>query len=57
MGVIYFLLIHLAWPSGASLGVNVIIAVIACVVFAGVVYGVDRFKYTRYLNKQNRSSK
>ena len=57
MAAIYFVLIEYAWSSGASTGANLLIAVIALVVFAGVVYGVDRWKYRRYLNKQGKSSK
>jgi hypothetical protein len=57
MGVIYFLLIQYGWKSGAGTLGNVIVAVIGFVIFAGVVYGVDRFKYQRYLRKQKPSSK
>ncbi|MBN1628575.1 MAG: hypothetical protein JW990_02320 [Thermoleophilia bacterium] len=57
MAVIYFLLIQYGWKSGASTLGNVIVAVIGFVIFAGVVYGIDRFKYQRYLRKQKPSSK
>lgn len=57
MSAIYFLLIQYAWKSGASTGANLLIAAVAFVVFAGVVYAVDRWKYRRYLNKQDKSAK
>ena len=57
MAVIYFLLIQYGWKSGAGTLGNVIVAVIGFVIFAGVVYGIDRFKYQRHLRKQKPSSK
>ena len=52
MAVIYFLLIQYGWKSGAGTLGNFIVAVIGFVIFAGVVYGIDRFKYQRYLRKR-----
>ena len=52
MAVIYFLLIEYGWKSGSSTLGNLIVAAIGFVIFAGVVYAIDRFKYQRYLRKQ-----
>jgi hypothetical protein len=37
--------------------VNAITALVSFVIFAGIVYATDRFKYQRYLRKQKGSSK
>jgi hypothetical protein len=54
MGAIYFVVINFAWKVGntTALG-NLIIALIGCVIFMGVIYLTDRYKYQRYLNKKN----
>lgn len=57
MAVLYFVLIQWAWKSGASMLANVIISVAGFVLFAAVTYGIDKFKYQRYLRKQKQSSK
>jgi hypothetical protein len=57
MAVIYFVLIQWGWSSGATAVGNAIIALISFVVFSAAVYGVDRWKYSRYLRKQKGSSK
>lgn len=51
VGALYFVLIQWAWKSGASTAANLVISVIAFVVFTGVSYWVDRFKYQRKLRK------
>lgn len=52
MAVVYFLLIEYGWKSGATRLGNLIIAVVALVLFAAVVYAVDWYKYRRFQNKQ-----
>lgn len=57
MAVIYFVLIQWGWKSGGSTLANLLVSIGAFILFAGVVYGVDRFKYQRYLRKQKQSPK
>jgi hypothetical protein len=57
VGALYFVLIQWAWPSNARTAANVVISVIAFVVFTGVAYWVDRFKYQRKLRKLKGPSK
>jgi hypothetical protein len=57
MALLYFVLIQWAWKSGATVAANLLIALAAFILFAGVVYGVDRFKYQRFLRKQKQSTK
>ncbi|OFW60787.1 MAG: hypothetical protein A2133_04110 [Actinobacteria bacterium RBG_16_64_13] len=58
MAVIYFVLIQYLWKSsGTPTATNAIVAVIGFVLFAAIVYGVDHFKYQRYLRKQKSSNK
>lgn len=57
VGALYFVLIQWAWKSGASTAANLVISLIAFVVFTGVAYWVDRFKYQRKLRKLKGPSK
>ena len=57
MAVIYFLLIEYGWKSGSSTLGNFIVAAIGFVIFAGVVYAIDRFKYQRKMRKLKGQSK
>jgi hypothetical protein len=58
MAVIYFLLIRYTSLGGqTSTRGGLIVAAIGFVVFAGVVYAVDWFKFRRYQNKQKGSSR
>ncbi len=54
MGAAYFLVIQYLWKTGNTtvLG-NLLIALVACVIFMGIVYLTDRIKYQRYLRKKN----
>ncbi len=55
MGVIYFVFIEWLWKSGGTTLGNLIIGAGSFIVFAAVVYGVDHFKYMRYLKKKESS--
>jgi hypothetical protein len=58
LAAIYFLVIELTPLGGGSpVGTNIIVSVVGFLVFAGVAYGADKFKYQRYLRKQKGSSK
>jgi hypothetical protein len=52
MAVIYFVFIQFLWKSGGTTLGNLLIAVGSFIIFAAVVYGVDHFKYQRYLKKK-----
>ncbi len=52
MAVLYFLVIEFLWKSGSTTAFNILVAVIGFVIFGTVVYGVDHFKYQRYLKKK-----
>jgi hypothetical protein len=55
MAVIYFAFIQFLWKSqGTTIG-NLFIAAASFIIFAAVVYGVDHFKYQRYLKKKGSS--
>lgn len=53
----YFAVIQWAWNSGGSTNQNVFIASLAFVLYAGVSYGVERWKYQRKLRSMKGSSK
>lgn len=57
VAALYFVLIQWAWKSGASTAANLIVSLIAFIVFTGVAYWVDRFKYQRKLRKLKGPSK
>jgi hypothetical protein len=56
MAFLYFVVIQWAWKNNGmtTLG-NVVIALVGFVIFAGVVYATDHFKYQRYLRKKGSS--
>ncbi|NLV71062.1 MAG: hypothetical protein GXY46_00445 [Actinobacteria bacterium] len=57
VAVLYFVFIQWIWTSGATTGANALIAALAFVLFTGVAYWVDKFKYQRNLRKSQNSSK
>ncbi len=57
VAALYFALIQWAWKSGASTAANLVISALAFVVFTGISYWIDRFKYRRGLQKSKGSSK
>lgn len=57
MAVVYFFLIEYGWKSGLTMLGNFVIALVAFILFAVVVYAVDWFKYRRYQSRQKGSSK
>jgi hypothetical protein len=58
LAVVYFLFIELIpWGTHTTVVSNLMVSVGALVIFAGVAYFADRFKYQRYLRKQKGSSK
>jgi len=56
VAVLYFIFIQWVWKSGATTAANLVITALAFVVFTGVAYWVDRFKYQRNLRKRGGSS-
>jgi predicted phage tail protein len=57
MAALYFVFIQWLWKSGATTIGNVLVSLGAFIIFTGVVYGVDKFKYQRKLRKAKESSK
>jgi hypothetical protein len=58
LAVIYFLFVEfMPWGQNTTVVSNLVVSVGALVVFAGVAYFADRFKYQRYLRRQKGSSK
>jgi len=53
MAFLYFVVIQWLWKNETmtTLG-NVVVAFIGFLIFTGVVYGMDHFKYRRYLRKK-----
>lgn len=45
---LYFVIIQWLWKSNAGLGANAVFSVVGAILFTGVFYAVDRFKYRRY---------
>lgn len=45
---LYFAIIQWLWKSNASLVANIVFSVLGALLFTGVFYGVDWFKYRRY---------
>jgi hypothetical protein len=54
--VLYFAIIQWLWKSSAGLGANAVFSVIGAILFTGVFYWVDRFKYRRYQRQHNKDS-
>jgi amino acid transporter len=54
--VLYFAIIQWLWKSNAGLAANVIFAVIGALIFTGVFYAVDWFKFRRYQRQHDKSS-
>lgn len=57
VAALYFVFIQWVWTSGAAVGVNLLFAVGGFVLYTGVAYWVDRFKYQRKLRKLKGTSK
>jgi hypothetical protein len=55
MAIIYFVFITFLWKSGGTLLGNALVAIASFIIFAAVIYGVDHFKYQRYLKKKGSS--
>jgi hypothetical protein len=47
LGFAYFAVIQWGWKSGSSTQGNAIVAILGAIVYGGVIYGVDWFKYRR----------
>ena len=45
---LYFAIIQWLWKSNASLEANIVFSVLGAILFTGVFYAVDWFKYRRY---------
>lgn len=52
MAILYFVMIQYAFKMGGTIGFNLLIAFVAFIIFAAVVYATDRFRYQRYLKKK-----
>ncbi len=57
VAVLYFVFIQWLWKSGAAIGANLLISGLAFILFTGVAYLVDRFKYQRSLRKTKGTTK
>jgi hypothetical protein len=57
VAVLYFVVIQWVWKSGAAPAFNLLISAAAFILFTGVSYWVDKFKYERKLRKLKGPSK
>jgi Flp pilus assembly protein TadB len=57
VAALYFIFIQWIWKSGAAPAVNLFYAAGGFVLYTGVAYWVDKFKYQRKLRKLKGSSK
>ncbi|MCX8032045.1 MAG: hypothetical protein N3B14_01410 [Thermoleophilia bacterium] len=57
MAVLYFVVIQWLWKSGAPTVANLVFAAGGFILYTGVAYGIDVFKYRRALRKAKGPSK
>jgi hypothetical protein len=57
MAVLFFVVIQFLWKTGSTTAGNIIVALLGFILYSGVAYGVDWFKYRRATGKPNGTSK